>query len=134
LPRIIPERLLNLGRGKKDALGKKAATAIASVKGAALVTVVDVVVAGLLSAAVAMGFVAAFGLVLLLESAGLMLLGGALSFSAQPGVRRLTGVLSGSRIEASKSDIESVDAKAATFALVGVLLFLESLALAAATA
>jgi hypothetical protein len=119
---------------KKDALGKKAGTAIASAKGAALVTVVDLAVAGLVSVAVAIGFVAALGLILLLESAGLMLLGGALSFSGQPGVRRLAGLLSGTKIEMSKSDVESVDARAAAFALAGVLLFLESLALAAATA
>jgi hypothetical protein len=115
-------------------LGKKSATAINSVKGAVVVTVIDLGVAGISSAAIATGFVAAFGLVLLLESAALMLLGGALSFSVQPGVRKLTGLLGGTRTEASKSDIESLDAKAATFALVGVLLFLESLALAAATA
>ena len=131
---MISEWLLNLGRGKKDGLGNKAATAIASVKGAALVTVVDVGVAGLLSVVVAIDFLAAFGLILLLESAGLMLLGGALSFSGQPGVRRLTGLLSRTKTEMSKADLETVDATAATFALVGVLLFLESLALAAATA
>src|SRR4029077_10016909 len=100
----------------------------------AVVTLIDLGMAGLSSAALPIGFFAALGLVLLLESAGLMLLGGALSFSGQPGVRKLTGLLSGTKVELSKSDIENVDAKAATFALVGVLLFLESLALAAATA
>jgi len=115
-------------------LGGKAATAIASVKGAGLVTVIDLGVAGLSSAVVATGFVAALGLVMLVESAALMLIGGALSFGGQPGVRKLTGVLTGEKVEASRSELESLDAKAATFALAGVLLFLESLALAAATA
>jgi len=115
-------------------LGRKAATAIASIKGAALATTMDLVVAGVSTVVFATGFVAAFGLVLLLESAALMLIGGALSFSGQPGVRKLTQLLAGTKIEVAKSDIESLDAKAAAFALVGVLLFLESLALAAATA
>ena len=95
---------------------------------------VDLGVAGVSSLTIATGFVAALGLVLLVESAALMLLGGALSFSGQPGVRKLTQVLTGTKVEASKSDLESLDAKAAAFALIGVLLFVESLALAAATA
>ena len=95
---------------------------------------VDFGVAGVSSLAIATGFVAALGLVLLVESAALMLIGGALSFSGQPGVRKLTQLLAGTKIEAAKSDIESLDAKAAAFALIGVLLFLESLALATATA
>jgi hypothetical protein len=115
-------------------LGRKAATAIASVKGAGLVTIVDLGVAGLSSVVFATRFVAALGLVMLIESAVLMLIGGALSFSVQPGMRKLTGVLTGERVEPSRSELESLDSKAATFALVGVLLFLESLALAAATA
>ena len=115
-------------------MGGKAATAIASVKGAGLVTVVDLGLAGLSSALLGAGFVAALGLVMLVESAALMLIGGALSFGGQPGVRKLTGVLTGEKVEASRSELESLDAKAATFALAGVLLFLESLALAAATA
>jgi hypothetical protein len=114
-------------------LGRKAATGIASVKGALLVTIIDLGVAGLSSAVVATAFVPALGLIMLVESAGLMLLGGALSFSGQPGMRKLTGLLTGTRIEVTKADLEGLDARAATFALVGVLLFLESLALAAYT-
>jgi len=114
-------------------LGRKAATAIASVKGAVLVTVIDLGVAGLSSVLVAMGFVAALGLVMLVESAGLMLLGGALSFSGQPGVRKLTGLLTRTKTDLTKPELEGLDASATAFALVGVLLFLESLALAAAT-
>ena len=114
-------------------MGRIVATAIASVKGAVVVTVIDLGVAWLSSAVVVMGFVAALGLVMLVESAALMLLAGALSFSGQPGVRKLTGLLTGTKIEASKSVMEILDAKAATLALVGILLFLESLSLAAAT-
>jgi hypothetical protein len=114
-------------------LGRKAATGIASVKGALLVTIIDLGVAGLSSAVVATAFVPALGLIMLVESAGLMLLGGALSFSGQPGMRKLTGLFTGARIEVTKADLEGLDARAAAFALAGVLLFLESLALAATT-
>jgi hypothetical protein len=115
-------------------LGRKAATAVASLKGAVLVTVVDLGVAGIWSMMVAMGFIAALGLILLVESAALMLIGGALSFSGQPGVRRLAGLLTGTKLDVTKSDLESLDARAMAFALVGVLLFVEDFVLAAATA
>jgi hypothetical protein len=120
--------------GKDGQLGRKAATAKTSLKGAGLITIVDVGLAGLVWWATAVGFVAALGLVMLLESAALMLLGGALSFGGQPGVRRLTALLSGTRTEVTKADLQDLDAKAATYALVGALLFVESLALAVATA
>jgi hypothetical protein len=114
-------------------LGRNTRAAIASVKGAAVVTAIDIAIAGLSSFFVTAGFLPILGLVLLLESAGLMLLGGALSFSSQPSTRRLTSILTKTKIEVSKPQLEDVEAKAATIALVGVLLFLESLALAAAT-
>src|SRR2546430_12675187 len=47
------------------------AIAIASVKGAAIVTMVDLGVAGVSSVTIATGFLAALGLVLLVESAAL---------------------------------------------------------------
>ncbi len=121
-------------RANETCLGRKAATAIASVKGAVLVTIIDLAVAGLSSVVVATGFVAALGLIMLVESAVLMLLGGALSFSGQPGLRKLAGLLTEAKIHVTESDLEGLDARAAAFALAGVLLFLESLALAAATA
>jgi hypothetical protein len=117
--------------GIEGRLGRKAKTAIASAKGAGVITAIDIGVAGVSSVAVAAGFLPVLGLVMLIESAGLMLLGGALSFSGQPGIRRITSALT--RTDVSKSDLEDVEAKAATYALVGVLLFLESLVLAAAT-
>src|SRR2546430_4889958 len=106
------------------------AIAIASVKGAALVTMVDLGVAGVSSLTIATGFLAALGLVLLVESAALMLLGGALSFSAQPGARKVTQLVTGTKAEALESDLESLDAKAAAFALVRVLIFVVGLRLA----
>ncbi len=114
-------------------MGRKAKTAITSFKGVGLITAVDIGLAGVVQAAVGMGFMPALGLILLLESAALMLLGGALSFSGQPGVRRVTALLTGTQAAVKRADLDDVDAKAAAYALVGVLLFVESLALAAAT-
>jgi len=114
-------------------LGRKAAIAFKSLQGAALVTLVDLALSLLATAAFAMDLVAAFGLALLLEGAGLMLLGGALSFGGQAGVRNLTGILTGTHHKVTKTDLDDLEAKAATFALIGILLFVESLALAAAT-
>ncbi len=111
----------------------KAATAVASVKVAAVITLVDLGLAGAVWAAAAVGFVAALGLVLLVESAALMLLGGALSFSGQEGVRRLVALVSKTETKVTRADLQDLEAKAAAYALVGVLLFVESMALAAAT-
>jgi hypothetical protein len=120
--------------GYEGFLGRKAATAISSLKGAALITAADVGLAGLASFALRLDFVASVGLAMLLESAALMLIGGALSFSGWPGVRRFTALLTQTNTEATKSELTDLEAKAATYALVGALLFVESLALAAATA
>ena len=115
-------------------MGRKAGIAIATLKGAAVVTAIDVGVAYVGSFLITAGFVSILGLVMLLESAGLMLIGGAMSFSGQPGIRRAVSILTRTKLEVSPSQMEDMDAKAAAFALVGVLLFLESLLLAAATA
>ena len=114
-------------------MGRKAAVATMSLKGAGLITLIDLGLAGLGSAAVSLGFVATLGLVMLVESAALMLLGGALSFSGQTGVRRAVALFSRTNMAVTKAELEDLDAKAAAYALVGVLLFVESLALAAAT-
>lgn len=114
-------------------MGRQARTAIASIKGAGFVTLVDLGVAGISSIAIAAAFVPTLGLVMLLESAALMLLGGAMSFVGRPGVRRMTALVTKTKIEVSRAEVEDLDAMAATYALAGTLLFLESLALALAT-
>jgi hypothetical protein len=114
-------------------LGRKAKTVATTFKGVGLITAVDVALAGAALESIKVGFVAALGVILLLESAALMLLGGALSFSGQPGVRKLTALLTGTQTLVTKADLDDLDAKAAAYALIGVLLFVESLALAAAT-
>ena len=112
-------------------MGRKAKTAIASIRGAGLVTALDVVAAALGSAAFSADFPASLGLLMLLESAALMLIGGALSFSGQPGVRKLAALLARTELDSKRNELGDLDAKAAAYALVGVLLFVETLALAA---
>jgi hypothetical protein len=114
-------------------MGRKVAIATTSLKGAGLITLVDLGLAGLARAGMGMDFLAALGLVLLLESAVLMLIGGALSFSGQESVRRLVALVSRTQTKVTKADLLDLDSKAAAYALVGVLLFVESLTLAAAT-
>jgi len=119
--------------GDENLLQSVVKAAVASAKGAAVVTGIDLGVAFVVSGPLSIGYVPALGLVTLLESAILMLLGGALSFSGQPGVRKLTAFLTRTRMEVSRADLEDLDAMAAVFALVGVMLFLESLAISAAS-
>ena len=115
-------------------MGRKAATVTASLKGAGVITVIDLGLAGLARTVAAIDFVGALGLILLIESAALMLLGGALSFSGQTGVRRVTALLTGTKTDVTKAQLADLDSKAATIALAGVLLFVESLLLATLTA
>jgi hypothetical protein len=119
--------------GKERTLGRKAATVVASLKGAGLVTLVDFVLGGLAVWTGVAGFVGVLGLALLIESAALMLVGGALSFSGQEGVRRLAALLSKTQTKATKAELQSIEARAGAYALMGVLLFAGSLALAAFT-
>jgi len=115
-------------------LGRKATTVVASLKGAGVITIADLILAGLAVWVAAWGFLPALGLALLVESAALMLVGGALSFSGQEGTRRLVALLNKTETRATKAELQDLESRAATYALVGVLLFVESLALAAATA
>jgi len=115
-------------------MGRRSAAAARSLKMAVAITVVDLGVALFGRAITTMSFVALLGLVMLVESAGLMLFAGALSFSSQPGVRRLAAVVTRTEVKVTKMDLADIDAKAAVYALVGGLLFLESLVLATLTA
>lgn len=69
------------------------------------------------------------GLVLLIVSAGLMLVGGALSF-VSPGNVKLLNALSNAKLKPTTDDYRKTRNRAALFALTGILLFLYSLALA----
>jgi len=82
-------------------------------------------------------FTDGFGLILLLEATALMLVGGALDLSATRSartvanqIRALLGRVESSHSSWTREDYKKVENSAATYALTGVLLFLESLVLA----
>ncbi len=74
-----------------------------------------------------------FGLVLLVVSAGLMLIGGAMSF-VTPGKVRAFNVLAKRKVKMEADDYRRTENKAALYSLTGVLLFAYSLLLAAVLA
>ncbi len=115
----------------QQGLHKYIRTVISSLKEAALISVIDVVPALLALVVFRASVVAAFGLILLLESSGLMLLGGALSFAGQEGFRRLASVLTRVEPHATEREVERNEMKAALYVLTGVILFVESSAIAA---
>jgi hypothetical protein len=115
-------------------------------KEAGLFSLIDVVLALAASLLFRISLFDVLGLILLLEGAVIMLVGGALGFAGQPGIVALSKLTSGvfgrrkesdpegarnkadphSEIEAAKLN----DVRAAFYMLVGFLLFLESMALA----
>ena len=78
-------------------------------------------------------FVDGFGFVLLIVSAGLMLVGGALSF-VSPGNVKVVNALMGSfmknRLNPGPDDYRNTKQKAALYSVTGVLIFVYSLAMA----
>jgi hypothetical protein len=78
-------------------------------------------------------FLDGLGFVLLVVSAGLMLVGGALSFMS-PGNVRLVNALTKAKLNPGPEEYRRTRNKAALFALTGVLLFIYSLVLAAVLA
>ena len=71
------------------------------------------------------------GLILLVLGAGLMLVGGALSFMT-PGNVRVFSALFGRKVDPSRDDYESAKHKAALYSMTGFLLFAYSLIMAVA--
>ena len=83
-------------------------------------------------AALQIPFFDGFGFALLVLSSGLMLVGGALSF-ATPGTAKVLSLLTGKKVDQTTQDFEKAQHRAALYATTGVILFVESLALAAMT-
>ena len=109
--------------------------AVSSVKEAALISAIDLVVSAFLLLAFGFFFLDTFGIILLVEGAGLLLVGGALGFAGQAGVRRVASMIGlfGRKDTGGTSEKEAVasnDVRAAFYMLTGVVLFLESFALA----
>jgi hypothetical protein len=106
----------------------------------AVSSIVESLIFSAVSAAIALAGLAAwqvpfldgYGFVLLIISSGLMLVGGALSFTT-PGTARVITALSGRKLNPSPEDFVNAQHKAALYATTGVILFIESLALAVVT-
>ncbi len=105
-----------------------------SLRETVVISVVDLIPALVAVFVFRTGVLEAFGLILLVESAGLMLVGGALSFTGQEGFRRLASALTKVDLKTTKGDTDSNEMKAALYVLTGAFLFVESLVLATLTA
>ena len=79
-------------------------------------------------------FLDSFGLLLLIEGAVFMLVGGALGFAGQPGVRRIQNVIGGRVSSGQKREptVKEADVRAAFYMLIGICLFGVSLVISLA--
>jgi hypothetical protein len=76
------------------------------------------------------GIVDTLGLVMVIEAAVLMLVGGAMELGTSSGGRAFVAFVTRKKVELSEDEAKRATLRAATFTLVGVLLFSESLVLA----
>ncbi|HUI85616.1 MAG TPA: hypothetical protein VLY21_00480 [Nitrososphaerales archaeon] len=74
-------------------------------------------------------YIDAFGFVLLIESCGLMLLGGAMDIAGSPAVKRFVSIMSRGKVTPYAGGDRDV-AGAAVYTVTGVILFISSLAVA----
>jgi hypothetical protein len=120
-------------------LNSYAEAGTSSLKEAGIISVIDIAASAVVSLAFRFVLTDVLGLILLVEGAVLLLVGGSLGFAGQPGVRRLmtlfrketdriTGGSTGTS-EASSSEKIS-DVTAAFYMLTGFVLFFESIAMA----
>ncbi len=105
---------------------------------AALISALDVGISFAATLIVGFVFTDVLGTIFLAEGACLLLVGGALGFAGQPGVRKIgqfMGVLgfvkSGKRgSKDERAEVKEIDVRAAFYMLTGISLFVESLLLA----
>jgi len=76
------------------------------------------------------GIIDTFGLVMLIEAAVLMLVGGALEFTTSAAGRAFVSFMTRREGQQSREESKRTATRAATFTTVGVLMFFEALALA----
>ncbi len=108
-----------------------AGASLSSVKEGAIFNGINVPIAAIATYLLGFKFVDAIGLVLLLEATGLMISGGAMEMGAAPSTKRLVSIFQGKRMEWSRKDYNEAQRRGAVFAITGVLLFAESLLMAA---
>ncbi len=109
-------------------------TAFSSFKEVLGINAINVIPTFLGTAVFSAGFLAAFGLIVLVESSALMLVGGAMSFGGDPGARRAFTLLGWKRREVTREDYQRAQHRAALYTTAGLMLFAEALMLALAFA
>lgn len=102
---------------------------ISSLKESTLLLLVSSLISLSLFVVFHFAFISALGLILLIESAGLMLIGGALDLARSASAKKILSLV---RIKQSEKTNKNEDTsrKAGIFSLTGVILFLEALILA----
>jgi len=142
---LLEPMLLSVGRSVY-LLRTYSEAGLASLKEAGVISLIDIALSGGVFFAFGFVFFDVLGILLLIEGAGIMLVGGALGFAGQPGVAALsrltTGLLGrrkGDEPESTRKKPDLLDdrqamqlndIRAAFYMLMGALLFLESMALA----
>lgn len=110
-----------------------AQAAVSSLQEAALVTLVDLVASFVAAYVIGMSVTSVLGLVLLLEAVALMLVGGAFDLGGAASTKRLFAILTRKRFDWSPQEHKTAQSRGAVYTLIGVLLFVEALALALVT-
>jgi hypothetical protein len=110
-------------RGDNRLLHRYATAALSSVKEALIFNLVGVGIAAGVLLVFSIPVTESFGDIILFESTGLMLVGGALGVAGQATTRKLTELVFHRRT--SDSEVVSSDLKAALYILTGGLLFVE---------
>ena len=109
--------------------------AVLSLREALLISVIDAGASLALFLIWGIGIIDSYGLIVLLESAVLMLVGSALSFAGQGGVRVIVDSFAkkvvGKRLSPGKEELERNELRAALYAITGGLLFVEGIVLTA---
>ncbi len=129
-----PQRTVTVYKGWNDSIGSVhwlAGVSLSSVKEGALFNGINLPIAAVATYALGFKFFDAVGLILLLEATGLMIAGGAMEMGATASTRRLVSIFQGKKLEWSRRDYSAAQMRGAVFTLTGVLLFAESLLMAA---
>jgi hypothetical protein len=106
--------------------------AISALQEAALFSLIDAGISAGLYLLYSVDFLASFGLILIVEGAGMMLVGGGMGITGQAGMRKVASLVRGFfRVHGGEEvDLASNDIRAAFYMMTGVFLFVESAILA----
>lgn len=107
--------------------------AVSAFKEGAILTAIDVPVSFVIGLVLDAPFTSVLGFLLLLESVALMLIGGATELGGTPSAKRIFSLLSRKEFDWSASEFKKVESRGAFYSIIGVMFFVEALALAFAT-